>query len=79
MCESFFATLECELLDRDTFRNRSEAILAIFDYRGLRTIAGAAGRSPGLTIYGPRKVGIPAVQATDVFHSPRSACKRRPV
>ena len=32
MCESFFATLECELLDRETFRNRSEAKLAIFDY-----------------------------------------------
>ena len=25
LCESFFATLECELLDRQTFRNRHEA------------------------------------------------------
>src|SRR5579872_2148766 len=32
MCESFFATLECELLDRETFRTRSQAKLAIFDY-----------------------------------------------
>lgn len=32
MCESFFATLECELLDRETFRTRSEAKLAIFDW-----------------------------------------------
>jgi putative transposase len=30
--ESFFATLECELLDRATFRSHGEARLAIFDY-----------------------------------------------
>jgi len=32
MAESFFATLECELLDRQAFRNRTEARLAVFDY-----------------------------------------------
>jgi hypothetical protein len=32
ICESFFATLECELLDREIFRTRSEAKLAIFNY-----------------------------------------------
>lgn len=32
MCESFFATLECELLDRRRFRNQIEARLAIFDF-----------------------------------------------
>ena len=32
MCESFFATLECELLDRHRFKNRHEAQLAIFDF-----------------------------------------------
>ncbi len=32
MCESFFATLETELLDRSTLRSRSEASIAIFDY-----------------------------------------------
>jgi putative transposase len=33
MAESFFATLECELLDRrPTFRNRTEAKLAVFDF-----------------------------------------------
>jgi hypothetical protein len=31
MAESFFATLECELLDRQTFRTRDEARSAIFD------------------------------------------------
>ena len=32
MCESFFATLECELLDRVRFRSQSEARIAIFDF-----------------------------------------------
>ena len=32
MAESFFATLECELLDRRSFKNRTEARLAVFDF-----------------------------------------------
>ena len=32
LCESFFATLECELLDRFRFRNQAEARMAVFDY-----------------------------------------------
>ena len=32
MCESFFATLECELLEKRRFRTRAEAQMAIFDY-----------------------------------------------
>jgi hypothetical protein len=32
MCESFFATLECELLDRDRFRTQAAARLALFDF-----------------------------------------------
>ena len=32
LCESFFATLECELIDRNTFRNHAEAKLAVFDF-----------------------------------------------
>jgi putative transposase len=32
LCESFFATLECELLDRRRFVNRAEAEIAVFDY-----------------------------------------------
>jgi len=34
MCESFFATLECELLDRRKFRSHSEAKMAIFTFIG---------------------------------------------
>jgi len=32
MCESFFATLECELIDRSIFRTHDEARYAIFDF-----------------------------------------------
>ena len=32
MCESFFATLECELLDRSRFANQDAARIAVFDY-----------------------------------------------
>ena len=32
MCESFFATLECELLARCRFKNRDEARMAIFEF-----------------------------------------------
>ncbi len=32
MCESFNATLECELLDRHRFKDRREASLAVFDF-----------------------------------------------
>ena len=32
LCESFFATLECELLDRRRFRTQVEAKMAVFDF-----------------------------------------------
>jgi putative transposase len=32
MCESFFATLECELLDRRRFRSQAEARMAVFTF-----------------------------------------------
>lgn len=32
MCESFFATLECELLARRRFRSQAEARMAVFSY-----------------------------------------------
>lgn len=32
MCESFFATLECELLDRRKFKTKAEARMAIFEF-----------------------------------------------
>jgi putative transposase len=32
LCESFFATLECELLERRRFRSQAEARMAVFDF-----------------------------------------------
>jgi len=32
LCESFFATLECELIDRVRLRTREEAELAVFEF-----------------------------------------------
>jgi putative transposase len=32
MCESFFATLECELLDRRKFQTKAEARMAVFEF-----------------------------------------------
>jgi putative transposase len=32
LCESFFATLECEFLDRQRFATQAEARLAVFDF-----------------------------------------------
>ena len=32
LCESFFATLECELIDRERFRTRAEARMAVFRF-----------------------------------------------
>lgn len=32
MCESFFATLECELLDRRVFHTRAQARMAVFEF-----------------------------------------------
>jgi len=31
LCESFVATLECELLEQHCFRNQAEARMAVFD------------------------------------------------
>ena len=32
MCESFFATLECELIDRHRFATKAEAQIAVFRF-----------------------------------------------
>ena len=32
LCESFFASLECELIDRRSFRNPRQARLEVFDF-----------------------------------------------
>jgi putative transposase len=32
LCESFFATLECELIDRTRFKTQVDALLAVFEF-----------------------------------------------
>ena len=32
MCESFFATIECELIDRHRFATKAEAQIAVFRF-----------------------------------------------
>ena len=34
MCETFFATLQCELLNRQSFKTQAAARLAAFDFIG---------------------------------------------
>ena len=51
MCESFFATLECELIERTTFATKSEARLSVFEfiegwYNPDRLHSGLGYRSP---------------------------------
>ena len=51
MCESFFATLECELLDRRQFASQAEARMACFSfiegcYNPLRLHSSLGYRSP---------------------------------
>ena len=41
LCESFFASLECERIDCHSFRSKLQAKRAVFDYdRGRRECAG---------------------------------------
>ena len=48
MCESFFATLECELLDRRRFASQAEARMACFSFiEGWYNTLSAAGYVPG--------------------------------
>lgn len=53
MAESFNATLECELLDRDHFRTREEARTKIFDY--LETFYNPQRRRSALDYASPMK------------------------
>ena len=48
MCESFFATLERELLDRERFRTQAGARLAVFDFiEGCYLESGSPSTEPG--------------------------------
>ena len=47
LCESFSATVECELIERRKLRNQAEAKIAVFDF--LRRGAILAGATQPLT------------------------------
>jgi putative transposase len=49
MCESFFATLECELLGRHRFTSQAEARMAVFSY--IEGWYNPARRHSGIRIY----------------------------
>ncbi|OYD83878.1 hypothetical protein CHT98_13940 (plasmid) [Azospirillum brasilense] len=55
LCESFFATLECELLDRRRFRSHAKARIGVFTF-----IEG----------WDRREVGFPVVDCTIDFNIP---------
>jgi hypothetical protein len=50
MCESFFATLECELLERRRFTSKIEAKMACFSFIERLVQSGAVALSPRLPL-----------------------------
>jgi len=80
LCESFFATLECELLDRSSFRSPADARLAVFDfiegwYNTRRRHSGLAYESPvnfeRLHVL-EAQLPVEAVEAVDAKTAPTS-------
>ena len=65
LCESFFATLECELLDRERFRTPAEARRAVFDYIEGLVQSAAAPLGAGLRV-------APALRAHSCRRGPSS-------
>jgi hypothetical protein len=63
LCESFFATLECELLDRRRFRTPAEARRVVFDYIEAWSQSAAAPLVAGLRV-------APALRAHSCHRGP---------
>lgn len=64
LCESFFATLECELLDRERFETRAQARMAVFEfiegwYNPHRRHSALAYQSP-IAYEKKHRVGVPS-------------------
>ena len=58
MAESFFATLECELLDRRRFKTQAEARMAVFDF--IEGFYNPRRRHSSLGYLSPDRVRAPA-------------------
>jgi putative transposase len=75
MCESFFATLECELLDRRRFATPAEARLAVFDF--IEGFYNTHRRHSALGYLSPlafeRRHAVEAAGAVDAQHASTSS------
>jgi putative transposase len=62
MCESFFASLECELIDRSRWRTHTEARMAVFEY--IEAFYNSRRRHSGLDYLSPANFERRARRAT---------------
>ena len=62
MCASFFASLDCELIDRSRWRTHTEARMAVFDY--IEAFYNARRRHSGLDYLSPANFERRARRAT---------------
>jgi len=79
MAESFFATLECELIDRRSWKTKTEARLAIFSwfeswYNPLRRHSGLGQRSPNAfeRSLNSQKTDTDIIETLDVSREPQT-------
>jgi len=66
MCESFFATLECELLWRTRFRTQAQARMAVFEF--IEGWYNPHRRHSALNYVSPLAYERAAAEATDDLH-----------
>ena len=74
LCESFFATLECALLDRRRFPTQAEARMAIFDF--IEGWYNPHRRHSGLDYLSPISY-TPSSRSTKAVHRPRHRANSR--
>ena len=83
LCESFFATLECELLDRVSLRTPAEARLAVFDfiegwYNTQRRHSSLAYESPMNFEQLAAQAPVEGDEAVDALRAPTSFLENAP-
>jgi putative transposase len=79
MAQSFFATLECELINRRSWKTKAQARLTIFTwieswYNPLRRHSGLGQRSPNTfeRSLQSHKADIDIMEATDLVREPQT-------
>ena len=79
MAESIFATLECELIDRRSWKMKAEALLAIFTwieswYNPLRRLSWLGQRSPNAfeRSLNPQKIDAGIIEALNISREPQT-------